>query len=74
MDDLTEQEITLICFASFHDDDEANEILKGTGLTLQGPRIYRNGKEIGTTHTEEHSCSMDEFIATSGAFELETDD
>lgn len=74
MDELTENEITLVCYAAFHDEEEANEILKGTGLSLRNKIIYRNGKEIGTTHTEYGSCSMEEFTETHEKVKFETND
>lgn len=74
MDELTKNEITLVCYAAFHDEEEANEILKGTGLSLRGDLIYRNGKEIGATQTEYGSSSMEEFVETHEKIEFETND
>lgn len=74
MDGLTKNETTLVCFAAFHDEEKANEILKGTGLSLRGDLIYRNGKEIGSIETEYGSCSMEEFVETHEKVKFETND
>lgn len=48
--DLTENEITLVCLA-VRDKEKAKEILKETGLSIQNNILYRNNEETGTIDT-----------------------
>lgn len=53
-DNLTENEVTLICYAMLHDESRAKEILKGTELSIRNGVLYRGNKEIATTHINRH--------------------